>query len=137
MSDRVFIDSNIFLYAFNDDDIAKQQRATDIIMTTLNDNYMSIQVINEVSSNMLRKLAATNDEVQEFVRDSYSRFNVETITQKVFLNACELREQYNLSYYDSLIVSSALEAECTILYSEDMQHNLQIKQLTIINPFKQ
>jgi len=135
MSDRVFIDSNIFLYAFNDDDLRKQQLATDIIMSRINHCYISIQVINEVSSNMLRKLLSTNDEVEEFVRDSYKRFSVQNITQTVFIQACSLREKYNLSYYDSIIVSSAIEAKCTILYSEDMQHNLQIKELSIINPF--
>jgi predicted nucleic acid-binding protein len=51
--------------------------------------------------------------------------------------AFRLRSEYSLSFWDSLIVSSALENNCTTLYSEDMQHQQYIEnQLLIINPFK-
>lgn len=54
----------------------------------------------------------------------------------MFTKAAKLREKHLFSYYDSLIVSSALLGECNILYSEDMQHNLKVeKTLTIVNPF--
>ena len=52
------------------------------------------------------------------------------------LNALKLKQNYNLQFYDALIVSTALENSCTILYSEDMQDKLVIeKKLKIINPF--
>ncbi len=51
--------------------------------------------------------------------------------------ASELREKYSLSFWDSLIVASALWAECSILYTEDMQHGLKVEEkLTVLNPFK-
>jgi predicted nucleic acid-binding protein len=50
--------------------------------------------------------------------------------------ACDIRDSYNISYYDSLIVSTALNAKCTVLYSEDMQHGLKIDDLVILNPFE-
>lgn len=54
----------------------------------------------------------------------------------IILKAAFLRKSYNLSYWDSMIVSSALESGCTILYSEDMQSGQIVeKQLKIINPF--
>ncbi len=59
------------------------------------------------------------------------------LEKMIFIQACDIREDYNISYYDSLIVSSAIDAKCTILYSEDMQHSLTIDSLTIINPFKE
>ena len=60
---------------------------------------------------------------------------VSTITMKTILEGWELRKKYNLSYWDSLIISSALENECTILYSEDLQNNMKIKnKLVIRNP---
>jgi predicted nucleic acid-binding protein len=96
---------------------------------------ISIQVINEVSSNMLRKLSFENYEVKEFVEDSYLRYNIQNITKNIFAFACNIRDKYNLSYYDSLIVSSAINSDCKYLYSEDMQHNQEINNLTIINPF--
>ncbi len=52
--------------------------------------------------------------------------------------AYQLRSEHNLSFWGSLIVSSALENDCSALYNEDMQHNQNIKkQLLIINPFEQ
>ena len=136
MRDKIFIDSNIFLYAFNDDDIDKQKIATKIIMCKDNSYYISLQVINEVSNNMLRKLKFTNTEIKDFVNDSYERYSVTDIKKETFLSACDIRDKYNISYYDSLILSSAINSKCNILYSEDMQHNQKIESLTIINPFE-
>ncbi len=53
----------------------------------------------------------------------------------IFLTACDIRNTYNISYYDSLILSSAMDSRCDILYNEDMQHNQKIENLIIINPF--
>ncbi len=141
MSDSVFVDSNIFLYAFTEiDDKSKKEEtekhkiASDII---LNDINISTQVINEVSSNMIRKLKFSNREVREFVESCYSRYNIINFSEELFVVASKIRENYNISYYDSMIVSAGLKANATILYSEDMQHNLVVNgSLTIINPFK-
>ena len=141
MSDSVFVDSNIFLYAFTEiDDKSKKEEtekhkiASDII---LNDINISTQVINEVSSNMIRKLKFSNREVREFVESCYSRYNIINFSEELFVVASKIRENYNISYYDSTIVSAGLKANATILYSEDMQHNLVVNgSLTIINPFK-
>ena len=52
------------------------------------------------------------------------------------IKAIELKDKYNLQYYDALIIATALENYCNIIFSEDMQHNQIIEnQLTIINPF--
>ncbi len=54
----------------------------------------------------------------------------------IFRNAIRLVEKYQLQMFDAIIVSSALEADCSILYSEDMQHNLLVENnLKIVNPF--
>ena len=134
MRDRVFIDSNIFLYAFSDLDDEKRAVASKIISQK---NIISTQVINEVSSNLIKKFKFNNDEIYQFVESCYNRYIVADIEQKTFLNACNFRDSYSLSYYDSLIVSSALLSNCTTLYSEDMKDGLLIDgKLTIINPFK-
>ncbi|MCD4695048.1 MAG: hypothetical protein K8S16_02310 [Bacteroidales bacterium] len=52
-------------------------------------------------------------------------------------SACKIANKYQYSFYDSLIISAVLEADCTILYSEDLHHNQLIeKKFRIINPFK-
>jgi len=134
MNDNIFVDSNIFLYAFTEiDDKSKHEIASDIILKDIN---ISTQVINEVSSNMIRKLKFSNSEVREFVESCYYRYNIINFSKELFVEASKVRDKYNISYYDSLIVSAGLKSNATILYSEDMQHNLVInKKLTIINPF--
>ena len=59
------------------------------------------------------------------------------LDRNIILRASELRTQYSFSFWDSLIVASALASEANILYSEDMQDGLIISnQLTLINPFR-
>jgi len=133
MSDSIFIDSNIFLYAFSTKDIRKQKIASSVIMQQA---IISAQVINEVSNNLLKKLGFDNEEVKSFVEDCYARYAVVDFSQSIFIEAALLRERHTFSYYDSLIVSSALSPGSTILYSEDMQHGQKIyDRLTIVDPF--
>ncbi|MBF0266896.1 MAG: PIN domain-containing protein [Gammaproteobacteria bacterium] len=133
MSAKFFVDSNIFLYAFCDRNKDKQKIASDLIQNNIT---ISTQVVNEVSSNMLKKLKFDNSEIQTFIESCYRRYTLVNFNLDIFVSACHLREQYSLSYYDSLIISSALSSHSEILYSEDMQHQLLIdNQLTIINPF--
>ena len=133
MKDKVFIDSNIFLYSFDKRDEIKQNIAKNIVLK----NYViSIQVINEVSNNLLKKFKMNNIQVKLFVKSCYNRYIVVNFSEEIFIIASELRDKYNLSYYDSLIVSTAINSECNILFSEDMQHNQIIENLKIINPFK-
>ena len=133
MKDKVFCDSNIFLYAFSNQDEKKKTIASNIITSQCT---ISVQVINEVSNNMIKKFKFDNQKIKKFVIASYEKYEVSNFSKEIFSLACDIREEYNISYYDSLIVSSAINSTCNILYSEDMQHNQQIKNLTIINPFK-
>lgn len=132
MNDRIFIDSNVFLYAFSDKDLNKQKKASEIIIQNV---VISTQVINEVSNNMLKKLNFSNNDIKEFVKSCYARYDIVNFNMDIFTTASNLRDSYNLSYYDSLIVSSAIFSKSSILYSEDMQDNLKIDTLTIVNPF--
>ena len=134
MKDSIFLDSNIFLYAFSSKDLTKQKIASSLVLKPLT---ISTQVINEVSNNLLKKLKFSNDDIAEFIEDCYIRYSIIDFTKNIFIQASALRKKYHFSYYDSLIVSSALLSHCTTLYSEDMHDGLVVeKQLTIINPFK-
>ncbi len=133
MSDRVFVDSNIFLYAFCTKDLRKQKIAADIVTGTI---FISTQVINEVSNNMLKKLGFVNHDISAFVEDCYARYSIGMLGKEIFTEAAYLRDRYYFSYYDSLIVAAALWLQCDILLSEDMQNGLVIDEaLTIVNPF--
>ena len=133
MKDKIFIDSNIFLYAFSDKDISKQIISAKIV----NQSYtISTQVINEVSNNMIKKLNFSNNEIEMFISSCYIQYDVIDFSKDIFIKASVIRDKYNISYYDSLILSSAINSKCNILYSEDMQHKQKIEDLTIVNPFE-
>ena len=133
MKDKIFIDSNIFLYAFSDKDISKQNISAKIVKQN---NTISTQVLNEVSNNMIKKLNFSNKEIEKFISSCYMQYKIIDFSKNIFIKASILRDKYNISYYDSLILSSAVNSKCDILYSEDMQHNQKIEDLTIINPFE-
>ena len=132
MKDKVFCDSNIFLYAFSTQDVKKQKISSNIIVSNCT---ISTQVINEVSNNMIKKLKFDNQKIKKFIDSCYTRYEIVNFSKDIFIDACDIRENFNISYYDSLIVSSALNSKCKILYSEDMQHNQAIRDLEIVNPF--
>lgn len=134
MNAKVFIDSNVFLYTFTDKEPRKHTIAKALVLGER--HTISVQVVNEVSNNLLKKMGLGNADVQDFVDDCYSRYQIENFSQAVFVKAASLRESYRFSYYDSIIVTSALLSGCQTLYSEDMHHNLLVEnQLTILDPF--
>ena len=131
-----FIDTNIWLYALLDTgDEEKSETARTIIK--LSEAIVSVQVISEVCANLVRKAKMPEDEIRKFVEGIYAKHRVIELDIRVFLFASELREEYSLSFWDSLIVSAAFLSGAEIIYSEDMQDGLVIREnLRIRNPLK-
>lgn len=139
MSDRVFIDSNIWLYSFiktqQEKDQCKHELAKELIRNQAN-IQVSTQVANEVAINLMRKANKDNDFIFQFLRDFMAAYTVHHQTTDDLLTASTLRSDYFFSYWDSLIVASAIRCKCRVLYSEDMQNGLSVyDDLQIINPF--
>jgi len=132
---KVFIDSNVIIYAYSNSEKAKQQIATKIIK----ENYtvISTQVLQEMSNTLGRKYMLDYSSIKETLQECiYSNNEVYTNQQQSIFKACDIAKRYQFSFYDSLIIAAALESNCDILYSEDLQHNQLIEGvLTIINPF--
>ena len=135
MSDRIFIDSNVFIYAkITSNDISKQKIAQELISSS-SDVVISTQVIKEVSNVFCKKQIDLNI-LREYIALLYSNFTIKDIDKRDLLKAIDIQERYKLQYYDSLIIASALGHNCTKLYSEDMQHGQVIENtLQITNPF--
>jgi len=137
MSDKVFVDTNLFVYAKldNDNNTEKRERLEEFFKTISNEILISTQVINEIYSAMMKNKVSDED-IQEMINQILIDVEVSIVVVSTIKLAWELKKKYNLSYWDSLIVSTALESGCEILYSEDMQHNQLINdKLTIKNPF--
>lgn len=136
-AERCFIDSNIWLYSFTAREDETDKRLTARTLLSAVDPTISTQVINEVCANLIRKFGYSEAEVVHTLNSLYRRCYVKTLTRPVFTGASRLRQAYPLSYWDSVIIATALQAGATTLYTEDMQDGLLVfDQLHIINPFK-
>lgn len=133
-----FVDTNVWLYAFiAGQDPVKHQQAIELI-NAISQIMLSTQVINEVCVNLLRKEQRPEQDIRDVIDDFYALYQVIEFDQMQLLQASELRERYNLSFWDSLIVSSALASGASVLYSEDMQDGFVVEgRLQVINPFQE
>jgi predicted nucleic acid-binding protein len=116
------------------EDIRKYSLETQLIGSV--DLIVSTQVINEVCSVLVRKAAFTEIQVRQVIQEFYDSCFVVELNAEILLNASNLRIRYGFSFWDGLIVASALSASASLLYSEDMQDGLVVEQLTIVNPFR-
>lgn len=84
----------------------------------------------------LKKFKLSPNDVENAILELDDIFDIVDFDLKTQIKALKLKTKYNLQFYDALIVATALENKCEILYSEDMQHNILIEdKLRIINPF--
>lgn len=131
MSDRAFLDSNILLYAVSDGPQARAAqnaaRASQVI---------SVQVLNEFTNVARRKLGRGIDEIRSTAAGFTAAFEVRPITLEMYDGALNIAQRYGFGFYDALIVAAALDAQCDVLYTEDLQHEQVIEdRLRIVNPF--
>jgi predicted nucleic acid-binding protein len=97
---------------------------------------LSVQVLNEFTAVWRRKQRRDWREIAEAISDVLAVVDAPlALTLNLHAAARALAEDHRLSFYDALIVATAIEAGCGILYSEDMQHGRSIGALSIVNPF--
>jgi predicted nucleic acid-binding protein len=126
-----FFDTNILVYAQQADGKADRARAL-----FAGGGKLSVQVLNEFTAVSRRKQRRDWREIAEAVSDVLTMVDPPlALTLDLHAAARALAEDHRLSFYDALIVASAIEAGCDILYSEDMQHGRIIGGLAIVNPF--
>ena len=136
-SERCFVDTNIWLYAFIEGEEPQKTVQAKALLEASRAIIVSPQVINEVCVNLLKKAQFSEPQVQQLIEAFYAKYVVVEVSKALLLKASALREQYGFSFWDSTIVASALQAETSILFSEDMQDGLVVEnRVRIINPFK-
>ena len=134
MPAKVFLDSNVLIYLYSEDEAEKAARALQCAQEL--DAWISTQVLNEVSNVLRRKQKLDYSAILSVIHELQSNFQVSTVTIQTIEQALVLGERYRYSYFDSLMLASALEQGCTVLYSEDMQHGQIIDGLLrIVDPF--
>lgn len=128
---RPFLDTNLLVYAQTSDPKAVAAR-----QAILAGGVISVQVLNEFAAVLRRKLKRDWDEIAQAVADVRTTLDpVRPISVETHGAAVDLARRHGFSFYDSLIVASALEARCDTLLTEDLQAGRVVQGLTIVNPF--
>jgi predicted nucleic acid-binding protein len=126
-----FIDTNVLIYAHGAG--AKSETAREAILAG---GVISVQVLNEFAAVLRRKFRLEWDMIADALADVRVALGpVRPVDVETHLHALDLARSHGFSFYDALIVASALAAGCDTLLTEDLQDGRRINGLTIINPF--
>jgi predicted nucleic acid-binding protein len=127
-----FFDTNILIYGASED-TAKADRTLGLIV---GGGSISVQVLNEFANVARRKMGLTWSETRSAIESVRGLLHVHPLTEHIHASGLGLAERYGLSIYDAMIVASALEADCDVLWSEDLHHGLEVGGvLRVVNPF--
>jgi predicted nucleic acid-binding protein len=139
MSDRFFLDSNIFVYFFDRSAAAKAQKSRQLIREALTTQrgLISYQVVQEFFNVALRRFAQPMQaaEADQYLGTVFRPLLAVNSSLALDAEALQLQARSGFSWYDSLIVSAAIQAQCDLLYTEDLQHGQSFGALEIRNPF--
>ncbi len=139
MKGRFFLDTNIFVYSFDTSAPAKARRATELIETAVNTRkgVISYQVVQEFINLALRKFEQpmTTAELEQYLSTIFRPLLSIHSSPALFSEALHLAGKNRLSWYDSLIVAAAQDAQCSTLYSEDLNAGQSFGSVKIENPF--
>lgn len=133
MADKVFFDTNVLIYAFSSQD-PRQSAALTLL---LRGGTIGVQTLNEYATVATRKLRVPwpdvinrLDTIQQLCEPAIP------LTVKIHQLGIRIAHAYGFQVFDALLLAAALEASCTVFYSEDMQEGQVIEGLTIRNPFR-
>jgi predicted nucleic acid-binding protein len=139
MSDRFFLDTNIFVYSFDQGADVKAGIATQLIRKALTSQkgIVSYQVVQEFFNVALKRFSQPMRlaDAEQYLGTVFRPLLVVHSSQSLYAEALRLQGQSGLSWYDSLIVSAAIQAQCDFLFTEDLQHGQQFGTLRVANPF--
>jgi len=136
MSAEYFLDTNILVYAFDQKEEEKRNKALNLTEAT-QPWLISWQVVQEFCSVARHRFTIPLD--LEFLSDYLNLFLLPHCkvmpSGSIYQNALRIQRDTQYRFYDSLLVAAALESGASVLYSEDLQHGRSIGHLRIINPF--
>jgi predicted nucleic acid-binding protein len=140
MSDKVFVDTNILVYA-KDEACPEKQKICKELLAGLWKNRtgrLSVQVCNEFYVTVTRKLKPGLDQYSAWHEiEIYSAWGPESLDYSTLRKAREVQTHYQISWWDSLIVASAFFAECRTIVSEDLNADQEYFGIKVMNPFLQ
>jgi predicted nucleic acid-binding protein len=135
IKDKIFLDTNIIVYLYSSDEPEKKAKIETII-ESFEKATISTQVINEFLYVMHKKRNIPVAILAKSIDELIEAFALVYIALPTIKHALLIAHQYKYTYFDSLILASALEHDCTLLFTEDMHHTHMVEnKLKILNPF--
>jgi predicted nucleic acid-binding protein len=139
MSGKFFLDTNIFVYSFDPNSPKKAALATKLIRKGIETRggIVSYQVVQEFFNVALRRFAKpmSTADAEQYLATTFRPLLAVHSSPALYGEALRILGRFHLAWYDSLIVASAIEGQCDVLYSEDFQDGQQMGSVTISNPF--
>jgi len=139
MSDRYFVDTNILMYAHDASAGEKHERARALLEELWHNRsgVVSTQVLQELAVNLRRKAAKPLDAkaTREVVAD-YLTWQVVVNGGESILEALDLEQRYQVSFWDALVLRAAQAAGAELLYSEDLSDGQMYGSVRVVDPFK-
>jgi len=139
MSGRFFLDTNIFVYSFDPASPRKAAESRSLIRKAIETRggIVSFQVVQEFFNVALRRFAKPMNsmEAEQYLATTFGPLLSVHSSPALYAEALRIGAKSHLAWYDALIVASAIEGQCDVLYSEDFQHGQQLGSVTISNPF--
>lgn len=132
MSAEPFIDTNIWVYAHTEESHDIRGPLAKALVEDGRRFLIGTQVLSEYYSAMLKNRVDEHI-IQQNIESMIRRCEVRLIDLKVIRSAHKLKLRYRFSYWDSLVIATALDAGCPILYSEDLQNGQQIEGILRVN----
>ena len=135
---KIFLDTNVIIYAYDSSAGIKHEIARQIVadLWTSGQGLLSTQVIQEFYVNVTRKIPKplTIDLAREIVAD-FIKWDLVVNDGDSILDAIDIQQRHNFSFWDAMIIGSAVSGGADMLYSEDLTHGQTISGVTIVNPF--
>lgn len=139
MSDRFFLDTNIFVYSFDQSTSVKARKAKELIRKALSTQkgIISYQVVQEFFNVALKRFSQPMRlvDAEQYLGTVFRPLLSVHSSQSLYADALRLKAESGLSWYDSLIVSTAIQAQCDFLFTEDLRHGQRFGNLNVENPF--
>ena len=133
MNKTIALDTNILVYCHSNDELEKRKISTSFFALY---PVVSTQVLSEYLNVVKRTLKLPKNEIMDICLQNIELCILQSVTLATLKSARTLIDRYDFQLFDSIVVASALEANCHILYSEDLQHGLVVEnRLEIVNPF--
>jgi predicted nucleic acid-binding protein len=135
--DRVFVDTNVLTYLFNDSEPEKQAQARTRLKKEKREIFVSTQVLQELYVSLTKGRAPiATPEIAEAAVRAATGYSIVQIDTTLVLGAIAVARTHQLSFWDALIVSAAVSSDCQTLLSEDLNDGQVIEGVTIESPFR-